>query len=480
MTRYPKQGKGRKWTIKELEAIPVSWKGDTLSDGEGLSGEVRISIDREVSVRFKYAFRWADKVAWHQCGTWPTVSLEAIRAARDDARDLVRRGVNPGDQRKARRIEEQAAVEAAIAEATRQQAENLPFRAMFDAWIADGVARMDGNAELRRSFEKDVLPAIGAKAVKDLTEHDLRALLRTMVKRGVHRMTVRTYNDLVQMFAWAEKRRPWRGLLVEGNPAELIEIGKVLPAGVDPDKVRDRVLSAKELLELQSKLEDAEATYANAPPGKKYETGRALKKESQLALWICISTTCRIGELLMAKWEHVDFDSGEWFVPAENTKTKTDWLVLLSPFAMRQFKALKALTGDTPYCFPARAAKGEEPDLHVCVKSVSKQIGDRQAQFKQRKGPLKNRRHDNTLVLSGGVNGEWTSHDLRRTGATMMQSLGVLPDTIDRCQNHVLAGSRVRRHYLHHDYETEKREAWAKLGARLESILGNAEMSEQA
>ncbi len=38
-TRYPKKGKGSKWTPKELDAIPVEWKGDSVSDGEGLSGD---------------------------------------------------------------------------------------------------------------------------------------------------------------------------------------------------------------------------------------------------------------------------------------------------------------------------------------------------------------------------------------------------------------------------------------------------------
>ena len=53
----------------------------------------------------------------------------------------------------------------------------------------------------------------------------------------------------------------------------------------------------------------------------------------------------------------------------------------------------------------------------------------------------------------------------------MMQALGVSPDVIDRCQNHVLAGSRVRRHYLTHKYDDEKREDWRKLGAEIERIL---------
>jgi len=50
-----------------------------------------------------------------------------------------------------------------------------------------------------------------------------------------------------------------------------------------------------------------------------------------------------------------------------------------------------------------------------------------------------------------------------------MQALGVMPDVIDRCQNHVLAGSRVRRHYLKHDYADETKQAWSKLGAAIEA-----------
>ena len=56
--------------------------------------------------------------------------------------------------------------------------------------------------------------------------------------------------------------------------------------------------------------------------------------------------------------------------------------------------------------------------------------------------------------------------------ALMQGALGILPDIIDRCQNHVLAGSRVRRHYLHHEFTEEKKAAWELLGTRLDIILG--------
>jgi integrase len=148
-----------------------------------------------------------------------------------------------------------------------------------------------------------------------------------------------------------------------------------------------------------------------------------------------------------------------------------DLTVYLSPFALSHFLRLHKATGHSEWCFPARNREG-----HRDSKTVSKQIGDRQMMFKHSadggpRAPMKNRRADNSLVLGGGKNGAWTAHDLRRTGATMMQSLGISLELIDRCQNHVLPGSKVRRHYMHHDYASEKQQAWALLGQRLEAIL---------
>jgi hypothetical protein len=79
MTRYPKSGKGKKWTALELKAVPLAWRGDMLSDGDGLTGEVRVVGDQTISIHFKFAFKWNGKVAWHYCGTWPALSMEQIR-----------------------------------------------------------------------------------------------------------------------------------------------------------------------------------------------------------------------------------------------------------------------------------------------------------------------------------------------------------------------------------------------------------------
>jgi len=117
-----------------------------------------------------------------------------------------------------------------------------------------------------------------------------------------------------------------------------------------------------------------EADWLNAPDRR--ATNQPFAKKSQIALWLCLSTLCRIGELLQAEWRHVDLDKGVWFIPRENVKghrgKKQEHYVFLSDFSKRQFADLKNMTGKSKWCFPSKNKKGE--DFHVCLKSVSKQV----------------------------------------------------------------------------------------------------------
>lgn len=250
----------------------------------------------------------------------------------------------------------------------------------------------------------------------------------------------------------------------------LIEIEKIVSPEYDLRNQRDRILLSDEIRELQSNLEKMREEFLSALDKRK--AAQPLELQTELAIWIMLSTMCRVGEMTMARWEDVDLEAAEWFIPRQNVKDNVaDLTVHLSEFTLGVFQRLHQKTGHTDWCFPAR-----DEENHLDTKSISKQIGDRQARFKKNndgtpRAPLKNRRSDNTLVLAEGKDGAWTPHDLRRTGATIMQSLGISLETIDRCQNHVLPGSKVRRHYLHHDYAVEKRDAWQKLGRHLSDVL---------
>ena len=462
-TRYPKSGKGSKWTIAELKAIGPECKGETLADGGGLNGEVKVLSGNVVSIKFKYSFRLGNKTPHFYCGTFPFTDLVVIRDERDRARDLVKQGLDPRVNKIAEKIEGRNAVQAVLAQEEQRVAEELTISDMFDVWVMDGVNRKDSNKYIKQTFMKYIIPAIGSIQVRKLEYQDLLKIYKKLVADGKSTTAFELSKDFKQMMTWAEKRKPWRLLMVEGNPADLVEIHKILPANFT--KERDRVLSVDEIKRLKNAFDEISLTYEGAP--EKYGTERPLKKEVQHAIWICLSTLTRIAETLKAEWRHINFDNRTWFIPAENTKKvgrrkQTDHIIYLSDFTLNQFKKLHQLTGDSSWVFPARYNDGA-----VCEKSASKQVGDRQVKFKSRTRKLKCRVETNSLVIGDE---KWTPHDMRRTGATMMQQLDVPRDVINLCQHHAI-GTKLDRHYLLHEYKDKQEAAWSALGNRLQAIL---------
>ncbi len=479
-----------KLTATKVERYKPTKNDEILTDGNGLCLRFRRGQDGTITRTWLYTYRIGTKSIYltlgehnsalpafdltlYQLPSGARLTLDMARRVAAEVSDWRKRGLDPKQHTQTERerivLEERTQAELEATLRAQHRSENLTVKELFDSWIVDGVRRKDGNAALKSLFANHVLPHIGGTAVKLLTEHDLRAVLRAQVDKGFNRTAVMTCNSLGQMFTWGRKRQPWRKLLVDGDPMDLIEIEKIVSPDYDLDNQSDRVLSSVEIAELRSILRRSEDEFAQAP--NKRIAAQPLRKTTQCGIWIMLSTLCRVGEMVMARWEHVDFSAAQWFIPRENVKgSVADLLVYLSPFALEHFRQLYKLTGSSQWCYP-----GQDEEHHMDLKAITKQIGDRQWMFKKTK-PQPNcmrtkRRSDNSLVLSAGKNGAWTPHDLRRTGATMMQALGVPLDTIDRCQNHVLSGSKVRRHYLHHDYANEKREAWLKLGNQLASIL---------
>lgn len=215
-----------KLTIKQLEAFTAEDHGKVFREDGGLVAEVRAGV-RGVTVQFSYEFKLDGSRTRKRLGSWPKKSLAQIRSERDEARALVTKGLHPTLAAKAARIEAQAAIVATIAEAEREAAENKTVADLFDEWIRDGVSRQDGNAELIRSFKKDVLPLIGKKPLRSLTEKDLLTVLRSVKARGLNRTVVIRSKDIGQMLRWGEKRKPWRTLMADGNPADLIDVSKL-------------------------------------------------------------------------------------------------------------------------------------------------------------------------------------------------------------------------------------------------------------
>ena len=426
-------------TVKQLEALTAADHGRRLSLGDSMYGTVRAGKDGSLSVYVVWRYKLDGKVREARLGSWRAggpISLKALRDERNRLSVTRQSGEDPLEQKAAAKLKAQAdQIEAIqtqkdrLSELARQQA-RVTVRGLFDHWHAlELKSRADGGAEVKRAFERDVFPLIGDIAAADVTKANIQLIIDTMMQRDVVRMTKRVLSDLRQMFSFALDRD-----IVEANPTARIKKDRI-----GPDNEGDRVLAKAELISLFQKLPQAGMTEA-----------------SICALLIQLSTITRIGEVLTAQWKDVDLTNGVWTIP--ETKNGRPHTVILSDFAKDVFWRLYRFTGSTPWCFPATRKEG-----HVCVKSVTKQVADRQRTEPRMTGRSK---RTDALLLPGG---SWRPHDLRRTGATIMAESGVAPEVVERCLNHTEA-SKLRRIYQQAKYEKPQRAAWVLLGRKLTAL----------
>ena len=221
MVTRKSNAKNGKWTIKELEAIKPEWLGDTISDGEGLFGEVRVNKNG-VKVSFKYGFKWKGKKVWHYCGIFPDADLPRIREERNNARELIKQGIDPRAKKVTDRILNAEAQDEIQAREAKRKAENLSLLDMFNVWIENGVKRKDNNKSIIERFNNYIIPAIGSVEIRKLDEHHLSRIYKQIVADGKHTTAFELSKEVKQMLTWAEKRKPWRSLMNEGNPADLV------------------------------------------------------------------------------------------------------------------------------------------------------------------------------------------------------------------------------------------------------------------
>ena len=330
--------------------------------------------------------------------------------------------------------EQQKAAEQTRLEAERKEAAaRMTVKNLFEEWERRRLSKYkDGGKETSRLFKKDILPAIGHLHAESIRKGHIVQITDAIEDRGSNRMAKIAFSSMRRMFWYALERDH-----IEFDPTA----GLRKSAIGGRDVMRDRVLSEKEITLLAERLPES-----------------GLLPPAQAAIWICLSTLCRTGELLKAEWKDVDLKNRVWTIPAENSKNGEPLKIHLTDFNVEQFKIIKSLNHSTGWVFPNRTGKN-----HVSLKTISHQVWDR-----QRPVPANKRSQNSEVLLLPG--GKWTMHDLRRSGATLMAKLGVKPEEIDRCQNH-LEPNRIRRTYQLYDYSSEMKQAWELLSERIEQLI---------
>jgi integrase len=183
---------------------------------------------------------------------------------------------------------------------------------------------------------------------------------------------------------------------------------------------RDRVLSRDELAALLPTLRASDSPYADA-------------------MRLVLLTACRKGEVTTARWRHIDLNTATWTLP--ETKNGMQHVVPLSRQAVALLKARRPERAD-----PAGLA------------------------FTSKDKALNSWSHATAQLQQASGTVGWTRHDLRRTCATMLGEMGVMPDIVEATLNHVSIRSPLAATYNRSRYRPQVAAALQRLADALDSI----------
>jgi integrase len=230
------------------------------------------------------------------------------------------------------------------------------------------------HAELRRRFEKNVLPIIGG--IGQLHRRDVRRCIDAVLGRGSKIEAMRCFEDVRAMLRWAVAQGD-----LESNPVEAMR----KPEGSKP---RTRTLSPDEICALWNGLPKA----------------LARSKPCQRIIQLCLVTGQRVGEVAgmevaelepapaVSKGELTVRATKQWKIPGRRTKNGYEHTVPLSDLAIEIITAAIADAGKSQAVFPAG-------DRSLSAQAVARTILRAQGRF--------------------GL-ASWSAHDLRRTALNSM------------------------------------------------------------
>ncbi len=400
-------------------------KEQHINDGGGLYVRVR-SIADGGGVVFRFRYRFDGKQQWLNL---KVSDLVEARKKRDVYTQMLKEGIDPNLETKLQkeRVRQQQLDEQ---EALARLQARVTVRDLFIHWRETDLINRKDKAEIVRMFNKDVLPVLGDLFVEDVRKGHVALVIDKLKQRCVDHLARNILKLMRQMFRFAVTRD-----FIEFDPTASLSVAKMTTKPTE----RDRTLSEVEVRALARQLPEAH-----------------LLKSTECAVWIALSTLCRIGELSKAQFSHIDFEAKTWKIP--ETKNGKAHTIYLSNFALEQFERLAAIRQSDTWVFPNR-----DGSSHVCEKSITKQVDGR-----QNDNILIGRsKHNQALVLEGG---KWTPHDLRRTGATLMGTLRIQPDVIEKCLNHT-EENKMKRIYQRQELKAEQAEAWRVLGDRLNLLV---------
>lgn len=286
-------------------------KAYKLSSGGGLF--LLVNPDGSKWWRLKYRRPVTGKENLLSLGTLDDVTAKKAQEKRQEARDLLAAGIDPGEARKE-------------SQRTRKEAAENSFAAIAAEWLAKQHLAPATLGKARWTFDDLVNPYIGQRPIAAIEAPELLRMLHRIESRGARETAHRTRQRCAQVFRYAiatgrADRDPCADLRGALAPVKV----KHRAAITDPVKIGE--------------LLRAIDGYTGGPV-----VGAALKLAPLLFV--------RPGELRRMEWAELDFDGAEWRIPADKMKMREEHIVSLPAQALAILRDLQSLTGRSRYVFP--------------------------------------------------------------------------------------------------------------------------------
>ncbi len=384
------------------------------------SGGLYLEVSPNGSKRWFWKYRKAGKEMRLALGSYPAVSLKAARQARDAAKIDKAGGTDPI----------QAKIVKKLKAAT--PAENT-FKAAALEWLDQGKDGWSDTHYVRekRNLEKDLIPFIGGRVMREIEPVELLAVVRRVEARGALSVADRVLLTAHSVWVYAVATgRSERDITPDIRKALKPHIKKNYPAITEPS----------ELAEL---LRASDA----------YKAGPLVRAALKLAPILFQ----RPGNLRTMRWVDVNLDAGLWAIPSEDMKrTKAEKIngqphvVPLPRQAVELLKELQYLTGGGEYVLPG---------------------------LRNRKAPM-SEAAVNAALAALGYKGRHVWHGYRATGRTILRQVLKYPaDVIEAQLAHVgqITHGGAYDRATHLEERTEMIQAWADY---LERLTAGAEVIE--
>lgn len=385
-------------TDTKIKSLKPKDKVYKVADRDGLY----VSVSTAGTVTFRYDYRINGRRETLTIGKYGPdgINLAEARERLIIARKQVSEGISPASEKRAERNQ--------IRNADR-------FCAFAEKYLAD-VQLADSTKALRvATYERDIRDTFGNRLMTEITTDEIRSHCEKIKDRGAPSTAILVRDLIANIYRYAIQRGH-----KFSNPAD-----EIANSSIATFKKRERTLTPREIHLFFNALEETQSDFG-------------LKK----AVKFILLTLVRKGELVNAKWDEVDFKNKVWTIPAERMKAGRAHNVYLSEQAIDLIVAFQIYSEGSPYLLPGRVNR-QQP---IANSSLNRVIAN----------CIKYINRDEQLI------DDFTVHDLRRTGSTLLHEMGFNSDWIEKSLAHEQQG--VRAVYNKAEYAEQRKEmlqTWA-------------------